>query len=517
MKKTLKSVLAALLAVLMLLPMAAPAGAVSGAAVPTVYCQGQGSVLLNAQGEQIYPLNIEIMPIVEECMPLFIDAITKGAYDAWYDKLREEVIPLFAEIQLDNNGEPSDGSHVDWTWNYNSLKGASSVYYLLDYFFQSDWRLDPFVNAEILHRYIADIMAKTGSDKVNLVGRCEGANIVMAYLAEYGYEHINCVEFYVHSVYGVDAASAAFSGNIDFDTAALESWMQEFVPMEDDILAELLYSFIALAQSTYSLGLTAEVLELFAAKLYKEIMPEMLLHTYGTFPGIWALVNAEDYEQAKKVIFGGKEDEYAGLIEKLDNYDIKVRQRVEEILAEASAAGVKFASFAKYGYINIPLDKTASELSDGTVTLAAASFGATCAPRGSVFSDKYISSVNEKGNGQYLSPDKNIDASTAMFRDTTWIFKNADHKEFPQSIHVLMEKFMHSDGTMTVFTDENYPQYMVFDKETQQIAPYTGSSVEDVVDQPMSIKDYCLRFVNALIAFLTRIFKNFFSKSETVA
>ena len=502
MKKYMKRIAAAFLVVLMLLPIAVPVGAVSGAQVPTVYCQGQGSALLNANREEIYPMNVEIMPIVEECMPLFIDALTKGAYDAWYDKLREEVIPLFADIQLDKNGEASNGSHVAWDWTYQSIKGKSSVYYLMDYLFQSDWRLDPFANAQRLHAYITDIMNKTGADKVNLVGRCEGANIVMAYLAEYGYEHINCVEFYVHSVYGVDAASAAFSGNIDFDTASLEDWMKEFVPIEDDILSELLYSFISLAQATYSLPVTAEVLELFANKLYKDIMPDLLLGTYGTFPGIWALVNEEDYEQAKKVVFGGREEEYAGLIEKLDDYDVRVRQRVDEILKDASDAGVKIAVFAKYGYINIPLDETASELSDGTVTLANATLGATCAPRGSVLPKTYLESVIENGNEKYLSPDNNIDASTAMFRDTTWIFKNADHKEFPASIHVLMEKFVHSDGTMTVFTDPSYPQYMIFDKDTQQIAPYEGSPIEDVVEEPMSIRERCLRFVRAIIVFI---------------
>ncbi len=502
MKKILKRAIAVLLVVLLLVPMAAPVGAASGAQVPTVYCQGQGAGLMNKNHEKIYPLGIEIMPIVEECMPLFIDALTKGAYDAWYDKLREEVIPLFAEIQLDKNGEASDGSYVDWDWTYNSIKGKSNVYYLRDYLFESDWRLDPFANADILHAYITDIMNKTGSDKVNLVGRCEGANIVMAYLAEYGYDHINCVEFYVHSLYGVDAASAAFSGNMDLNTASLEAWLDSNVDLGDDLLTELLYSFISLAQSTYSLPITAEIVELFIGKLYKDIMPDLLLNTYGSFPGIWALVNAEDYEQAKKVIFGGREEEYAGLIAKIDDYDIRVRQRIDEILLEASAAGVKFASFAKYGYISIPLDETASELSDSLVTLECASLGANAAKRGSIFSEDYIASLTESGKDKYLSPDKNIDSSTAMFPDTTWIIKNSSHKDFPDSIHVLMEKFVHSDGTMTVFTDPAFPQYMLCEDETRALVPYEGVPVEDVVEKPMSIRDYCLRFVRAILAFI---------------
>ncbi len=502
MKKYLKKATALLLVVLMLVPMAAPVGAASGAQVPTVYCQGQGSGLMNKNHEKIYPLGIEIMPIVEECMPLFIDALTKGAYDAWYDKLREEVIPLFAEIQLDKNGEASDGSYVDWDWTYDSIKGKSSVYYLRDYVFESDWRLDPFANADTLHAYITDIMNKTGSDKVNLVGRCEGANIIMAYLAEYGYENVNCVEFYVHSLYGVDAVSAAFSGNLEINTASLEAWLDGNVDLGDDILSELLYSFLSLAQSTYSLPVTAEMIELFIGKLYREIMPEMLLNTYGGFPGIWALVNEEEYEQAKEVVFGGKEEEYAGMIAKLDDYNVRVRQRVDEILTEASEAGVKIATIAKYGYINIPIDESAAELSDSLVTLENASFGATCAKRGAVLSDDYIASLTESGKDIYLSPDKNIDASTAMFPDTTWIIKDSSHKDFPESIHVLMEKFMHSDGTMTVFTDPAYPQYMVKDAETDQITPYEGSPVEDVVEKPMSIRERCLRFVNAILAFI---------------
>ncbi|MBQ3519767.1 MAG: hypothetical protein IJA31_10670 [Clostridia bacterium] len=513
MKKRICNILSVLLVVLMLVPMAAPAAAASGAAVPTVYCQGQGATLVNAQGEAIYPLNIEIMPIVEECMPLFIDALTTGAYDAWYDKLREEVIPLFEEIQLDNNGEIADGSYVAWTWNYNSLKGPSASYGIRDYVMEFDWRLDPFANAEVLERYIADVMRKTGSDKVNLVGRCEGANIVMAYLAEYGYDNVNCVAFYVQSLYGVDAVSAAFSGNIRLNTASLEAWMNSNLDLEDDSLSELLYSFLALAQNTYTLPVLAEVINLFVDKLYSEIMPEMLLNTYGGFPGIWALVNSEDYEDAKKVMFGGKEEEYAGMIEKLDNYDTKVRQRVDEIILDGIQAGVKFASFAKYGYISIPLDETAKELSDSLVILNRASFGATCANRGAILSEDYIEARKENGNDIYLSPDNNIDASTCLFPDTTWIIKDSSHKNFPDSEHVLMEKFIHSDGTMTVFTDDNYPQYMIYDAESGVLTPYEGSPVEDVVEKPMTIKEYCIRFVNAILAFIYKLFNNWL-KSE---
>lgn len=514
MKKVRRSVTAIFLALLMLVPIAVPTSAATGASVPTVYCQGQGAQLVNAQGEVIYPLNIEIMPIVEECMPLFIDAVTSGNYDTWYNKLREEVIPLFSAIQLDNNGEIVDGSHVAWTWDYNSLKGMASSYGIRDYVIEFDWRLDPFANAEVLHRYISDVMRKTGSDKVNLVGRCEGANIVMAYLAEYGYENINCVEFYVQSLYGVDAASAAFSGNIRFNTASLEAWLNSNVDLEDDVLSELLYSFLSLAQSTYSLPALAGILNLFIDKLYKEIMPDMLLNTYASFPGIWALVNSEDYEQAKEVVFGGREEEYAGMIAKLDNYNVKVRQRIEEIILEGQQAGVKFAAIAKYGYISIPLDETAEELSDGLVTVNRASFGATCADRGAVLSEQYIAALKENGNDKYLSPDNNIDTSTCLFPDTVWVIKDSAHKNFPDSEHVLMEKFMHSDGSMTVFTDENYPQYMIFDTETQQLSAYAGSPAEDVVEQPMSIKDYCLRFVNAILAFFYRILNNWFASDN---
>ncbi len=518
MKKILRSVTAIFLALLMLVPIAVPASAASGAAVPTVYCQGQGAGLLNAQGEQIYPFNLPdgyIMSVVEECMPLFIDAVTTGAYDAWYAKLQEEVIPLFEDIQLDNNGEIANNTRLEWTWSYNNLKGKAGTYYLRDYVMQFDWRLDPFTNADRVHEYVTAVMAKTGADKVNLVGRCEGANIVMAYLVKYGYEHVNCVEFYVQSLYGVDAASAAFSGNIEFDSSALEDWLDANVDLEDELLTELLYSFISLAQATFSLPVLAQILNLFADKLYNDgIMPELVLHSFGTFPGIWALVNSEDYEQAKEVVFAGREEEYAGLIEKIDYYDVNVRQRVNEIIAEAQNAGVKFASISKYGYVSIPLDKTASELSDSTVTLAASTFGATCAPRGAVLSDSYIASLEKSGKDVYLSPDKNIDASTALFPDTVWIIKDSDHKNFPDCEHALMEKFMHSDGTMTVFTDENYPQYMVFDADTQQIAPYEGSPQEDVVEKPMSIKDYCLRFVNAILAFFYRILNNWFASDK---
>jgi hypothetical protein len=46
------------------------------------------------------------------------------------------LVPLFEDVRLDNNGNPSDGSTVGWTWSESTLtdKKVNGKYKIDDYF-----------------------------------------------------------------------------------------------------------------------------------------------------------------------------------------------------------------------------------------------------------------------------------------------------------------------------------------------------------------------------------------------
>lgn len=526
----MRKVICIVLSVLMLIPFVFSVSA-EDTSTPIVYVEGQGATLVNAQGEVIYSGILDSMPedalmnIITSCMPSFISAITFGGDEAWAEyreKLVEYAYPLFADIQLDNSGNVTDGSHVSWSWNDASIQkivaNAQTSGYGLDeahsFVFRYDWRLDPYVSAQKLNDYIGDIKRITGADKVNLEARCEGGNVVAAYFDAYGYNDIKCCEFYVSSANGVEYVGPMFSGKFNFGSDSINRYKKERLTLEDKAINDFLDATLKIATDTYGLDLAAIGLPIIINKLYENAFQDFLLNAYGKFPGIWAIVSNEYYEDAKETMFGGKEEEYAALIEKIDNYHNRVSMRIDEILTNGKAAGVRFAVFAKYGFQFLPVSKNNDCLADNCVILSKATYGATCAKYNNMLSDEYLAKAKENGTDKYISPDNTIDCSTALFPDTTWVIKNSIHKEFPAVIHDFMLKFFRSGGTMTVFTDtENAPQYMIYNGEDGTLKPMTAADTDPIVDPtPIKKRDFKTEFINFFKSLFSLIFRFFFNK-----
>lgn len=470
----MKKILSILLVVTMLFLTVIPAFATekSGADVPNVYVQGQGAAIYNSEGRDVYNTKFDdkqyVLDAIKDCMPSFLKAVTSDtdeAWDAYNEKLDSWYFPAFDDFFLDKNGEASNGTYAKGVYNGATLKDVkkSDGYALSSYLFAKDWRLDPCDNAKILSAYIDAVKAATGSDKVNLIGRCEGANIVMAYLAEYGEKNdVNCVILYVQSANGTDNVSSLFSGNIYIDTVSLTRYKDRALQIDDQVTAELIDTLIEFATNTHLLDAAALSGSAILQKVYNKTITRLLRETYATLPGIWSVVNADAYDDAIKGIFGGYEEEYAGLLEKLNHYDKTVRQRTDEIIEEAIARGVKVANFTKYGNYQVaPISETSTEYSDGVINVAWASMGATSPRYGRQLSDAYIKNAQRKGTDKYISPDKLIDASTCLIPDTTWFVYNSEHREFPGTIDAYLLKFLRANGEMTVFSDPTMPQYLV--------------------------------------------------------
>ena len=97
-------------------------------------------------------------------------------------------------------------------------------------------------------------------------------------------------------------------------------------------------------------------------------------------------------------------------------------------------AGVNLGIMAKYGSQMIPVTESSAMISDQIASVYRASYGATTSTVYEPLSDDYIAGRIEKGLGRYISPDKQIDASTCMFPDNTWFYKGATHSKWTSYI-----------------------------------------------------------------------------------
>ena len=526
--KKIKNVLALLLCAVLLLALMTPAFAEvrSGRNVPNIHIRGMAGDILNSEGEVIDNRGFPeggLAGMVKDCMPLFLTALKEDTDEAW-DAYRAKLFPLvkscFGPMWLDNNGEANDGSYQSRDWHLSAVNDnrGKNGYKFDSYPLFFDWRLDPFVNADSLNDYIQEIKRVTGSDKVNISARCEGANSFAAYLAKYGYSDLNCIQFYSPTLYGAELADALFSGNIHIDADAVVRFKNAKITIEDELTNELVNALLEFTGDTVLLDLTAFSVNVLLLKLYSEVIAPLVRETYGTFPGFWAMVSKEDYPAARKGIFKGCEEAYAGLIEKIEHYDRDVRQHLDELLLGAKEAGVKVAVFAYYGDFQCPpLTENANELSDNTLILKNTSLGATTAKIGKTLSASYIRKAAANGTDKYISPDKMVDASTCLFPDTTWFIWGIPHEIFPDYIFDRMAEFYYADGEMTVFSNPDFPQYLIAhtdrsDSDFGWLEPM-GEENAPTIDAParnvhnVNWKDMIFRLLKAVLNFFVAMLK----------
>ena len=127
--------------------------ATAASSVPIVYVNGQGAEIYTDTGKVVYdgarvPTDIDIAAAAKELIPLFANAIAFGQWDKYRTEALKVWQPIYEKVALDKNGEPTNGTHIAWSWDINSIE---PIFTLNSYRFSHDWRLDPFTNAEILN------------------------------------------------------------------------------------------------------------------------------------------------------------------------------------------------------------------------------------------------------------------------------------------------------------------------------------------------------------------------------
>lgn len=526
----MKKIIALILTVIMMFSAAVPAMAIDvGDPVidnPLVYIRGAGKTLYRygengeiseADEDIIYPMDIDGEAIVDELIPI-LDELIKGLltddYKQYVDKVYSVFAPIFEDVVLDNNGEvkfPSGNGPQD------DVPYKSSGFKVWDNNFGFDFRLSLLDVADELKSFIELTSQRTGGRKVAVLGRCLGTNLMAAYFTKYpehARQYVSNIILYVPATDGVDLISKLFSGKLEIQSENLDAFVEYLMEgkalIEDPTLSSFITIMVEMLNYAEVLGLGTDALQLLVDRLQYELIPELGLASYVSFPSYWSMVNPDDYEDAKKLVFEGREEEYAGLIEKIDDYHYNVQLGFNDRLKTLDEDGIKVSVIAKYNIPNIPVCEASKELGDFMASTEQLSYGAYCAPHGKVLPQSYVDSMGAEAL-KYLSPDRKIDASSCMFKDTTWFMKNNLHDDFPDDGNRLIKYIVDNKGNVTVFDNAEWPQYVEYipveGTEEGVFVPVEGMEPEKPEEGSGEERfSIFIRFFTAIINFFTKLF-----------
>ena len=548
MKRILSCILAAVLIFGSIIPaLAAVDPNESHSQIPVIRISGDGEALYDPDGNKIFHYkdvaklvqgdsesgsdNSEMYKaMAENLLPALAKGLMLNSWDDLYAALETEISKIFANSLLDENGNVTNGSGLsqkrkDQMANKRtySQKGSKGYFAWEDYWFHYDWRLDPMETADEFHTFVQDIKRTTGCEKVGVAATCLGTNIVMAYVAKYGAKDIQGIAMDGSVVGGAEILSDVICAKFDVDPPALMRVLRDVEGLGMFSMNDFLTATIDMLVQTGMLeGVISTTENIFYDRLVEGVTSALALSTFYTWPNYWACVTPEDYESAKYYVFGEegseKRTKYAGLIEKLDRYDREVRQKLPELLQKVKDDGANLGIISKYGFQMIPITSTTDAISDQFASVTRSSFGATTSDVYTTLSDEYIAQRTAEGKGKYISPDKQIDASTCLYPDSTWFIKGSSHSNWSCYELKIMLEVASADRQLTV-NDYPYSQFMVYDKESNHLEAMTTENCNTEnwdaapeVYKPESFFDKIKVAFNAFFVWF-KLFINFISES----
>lgn len=519
MFRTSRKILSVIVTVVMLFSMCAFAGVAAVEkenSYPVIYFTGYGQQIFTEKGnhnsEMLYPTGVDVASSVKEAlapclMELAIGSAT-GDYSAYCDALYDSIAPIYDDLRLNPDGTVKDNSG---SWK-NSYSMSYGKYGMIHYSY--DWRLSPITLAADLKDAIDIVLDKYNAEKVNLVGRCFGANVVAAYLELYGThaeENVNNIVYYVPSITGIGLVGAIFSGDIKLDSNNTDIYVNEMMDylniMDDGLVKDFLLVMVSIFDQAEILGFGVDKLQGLIDDIKDNLIPRLVRDSYGSFLSFWSMVPDEYLDDAIEFVYNTDElkAEYEGSISLIREYNELVQ---DDAKAKIAAQGEKFdvSVISKYNLPSAPVFGKDNPTGDGVAETYYTSVGATTAKFGSGFKADYIDAMDEDAK-KYLSADEKIDASACALPDTTWFIKNSYHDNFPESIDELINTFLTTEG-MTVFSDEAYPQYLDASVDGETLTPVTEK--DEDLPKPGSDADkfaMLFNFIKVAIQLLIELFK----------
>ena len=213
-----------------------------------------------------------------------------------------------------------------------------------------------------------------------------------------------------------------------------------------------------------------------------------------------------------------KRKTYAGLIEKIENYNTVIRKNYDTIIKSISTEenGVKFGAVSKYGFQILPICQSYDIVSDQFVSVNHSSLGATTSTIFDTLSDDYIAERIAAGKADYISPDKKVDASTCAYPESTWFMKNVSHSEYTTFERKLLYDVITADEQITCGAEVDgltYSRFLVYDYDTDIMTTMTEENcntenwkAEEKLEKPEGPLARVFVFLKAFINWLIDLF-----------
>ena len=311
--------------------------------------------------------------------------------------------------------------------------------------FTFDWRKSQMDYAAALDKYIQEVKALTGSDKVDIYGLSHGGQYGTTYLYLYGNKgDVRRAMFGNPATLGTSLCGSLFTGEyldapLDEIIAFIEhgfeyekDWEWIFQLLSDDGIVD-----VANGVLTYP-------------DLWNGII---------SIPSLWDFVPHNYFEEAIN---------YTGL-NVVDNKKLYIdtvayhtlisngEDSLAKELADLTADGVQIGYVVGNGYTS-PNGKYNSDILIDTYL----SSGSDCALVNETFASDYVqaNTVCDNPDHYHISPEFDIDASTGFLPDSTWYVRNQGHgmimhDEYSKN---LVHDFLWGD-IKNVYSSKEYPQF----------------------------------------------------------
>lgn len=420
-------------------------------------------------------LKVETSDVISTLLDVFISYVIKKDKTGAKERVVDFVDSIFSPIASDKEGNSaSDNVYVQKypksMANYPSLQksladfdeegfvrsaceklGPENVY-----FFKYDWRQTPLEIADELNAVVEDAKTQSGKDKVNIVGISMGGIMSNAYLYEYGYDSVNNMTYVSSAHNGTYVCGDAFAGKIEFSGDMLYEAIKSFIGTTT-VFEEL---FLNVFKFIGTFDILSYVVNSFISNNKELAYGSVMRDNFGTQLGMWSLCPNDIFDEAVEFVFGGYEEEYSVLLDKLDELRT-FKFSTKQIIDGAFESGVKVSFVAGYNVVSAPIFESCYMNGDGVIETALMTNFATVAPTGKTLDAAYLANCDKK----FVSPDNIIDSSTAWYKDCTWFIEGASHvathcgsdcSEFTFWLAL-------SEEQPTVYNDK-YPQFMYSDE-----------------------------------------------------
>lgn len=413
------------------------------------------------------PSSDAIIGAVKEVLPALVSAsVTKD-----WKSLSKAIIPaankLLKPAWLNESGEK--GNNTDILFNYPP---KSSILLADELMFRSDWRLSPIELAKQLNDFIEYVCREGECEKVCLTAHSYGGVIALSYIELFGRDRIQGIIMDSTAIFGETYTGELLSGKIELNLGAVKSFLSYVMDGTD---YKLLVSTVSeLLTRAGVLDFVINFADEMIQGIKDDVLPQVVVPLFCRWPSIWAMCPDEYLDDAYDYIFGelcgGDTETYARLLEQLHAFDNTVRKNKVQLLSETEKQ-CRFGVYSAYGYSGVPVTPSWNSSGDGVIDTKYTSFGATVAPVGEKLSDEYLAGKDEK----YISPDKQVDASTCLFPEQTWFINGLKHSVNHDSLFELSCAVLYSDEKVTVDTFEKYPRFLSFDNESESVVEDKGT------------------------------------------